>query len=871
MYSAGPVNSQPYEADNMHHKADLYLQSENLAEDSTEKTLVINELMAGNSNFITDAQGDSDDWIEIYNPGSQAINIAGMYLTDNISNPTKWQIPNSNPSITTIFPQGFLLIWADAETTEGVLHADFKLSSDGEEIGLFESDGGTLIDSVTFSPLPDNISYGRLPDGGDKWQIFDIPTPGQSNRSTSGDIIITEVMYHPYHPDSGAEDIGQEYIELYNRSSESVNLAGWRFADGIKYTFPDGVTIAAGEYLIVAADIYTFINKYQSNAKTVGGWSGHLSNSGETIELVDNNGIIIDKVRYADEGDWAIRELGPVDNNHRGWIWIAEHDGLGKSLELINSALPNDHGQNWAASKIDKGTPGRINSVANDNTAPLILNVIHSPVIPGPADPVTVNARIIFEPGTRITVAIYYRVDTSYFSDNDTYPHFEPDDYSMLPMFDDGFHDDGQANDGIYGAELSAQPNSTIVEFFIEATDTNNNTRTWPAPSIVDGQREQVTNLLYQVDETFNFDGNQTPGAQPVYYLIMTEMERGRLAYLGNRENDSRSHAEMNGTFISVDGEDIKLHYNVGIRNRGNGSRRPPPNNYRVNFKSDNEWKGVTEININSKYTYLQFIGRLLFDKAGMLSADATPVQVRVNGENLALDDPNKMYGSYVQLEVYDSNWAKNHIPDDPDGNLYRCISSGHDCDLRYLGEDPNAYSRGNDYVKNTNSSENDWFDLVNLTYALDESSNETYVQQVNQIIDVDQWIRWFAIETLLSNHETNLSNGYGDDYYLYRGIKDPRFILLPHDLDTILRWSDRNDSIWEATALPVIRRFLTYPEFKIRYYAQLRDLIETVFAPENFNSFIDQNLSGWIPQSKIDEIKNFMAARTSYVLSEIP
>ena len=827
--------------------------------------------MAGNSGPITDEYGDSDDWIEIYNPGNQPINTAGMYMTDNLSNPTKWRISDSNPAITTISPHGFLLIWADSETSEGVLHADFKLSSDGEEIGLFESDGSTLIDSVIFGPLPENSSYGRVPDGGDKWQVIDTPTPGFSNKQTSGDIIISEIMYHPYHRPTDAEDFGQEYIELYNPGSEPVSLAGWQFVDGIQYVFPDNVTIQAGEYLVVAADVSTFIYKYRSDVEMVGGWTGHLSNSGETIELVDSNGIIIDKVRYADEGDWAIRELGPDDYHHRGWTWIAGHDGLGKSLELINPSLPNDYGQNWGASQIENGTPGRINSIASDNTAPLILNVIHSPVIPGPFDPVTVNARIISGQETRITVTIYYRVDTSYYSDIDIYPHFESDDYNTLPMFDDGFHDDGQADDGVYGAELPSQSHGTIVEFFIEAEDMNNNTRTWPAPSIVDGQREQVTNLLYQVDENFDFDRNREPGTQPVYYLIMTEMERGRLAYLGNLEEDSRSHAQMNGAFISVDDEGIELRYNVGIRNRGNGSRRPPPNNYRVNFKSDDEWKGVTEININSKYTYIQFIGRVIFDKAGMLSADAAPVQVRVNGENPALNDPDKMYGSYVQLEVYDSEWAKKHLPDDPDGNLYRCISYGHDCDLRYLGEDPKAYNTGNTYAKNTNSSENDWLDLVNLTYVLDESSDKTYVQQVNQTIDVDQWIRWFAVEALLCNNETNLSNGYGDDYFLYRGIKDTRFILLPHDLDTILRWSDRNDSIWEAIALPVIRRFLTHPEFTERYYVQLVDLIATVFAPENFNPVIEQSLGGWVPQSKIDEIKDFMSARTSYVLSEIP
>ena len=57
-----------------------------------------------------------------------------------------------------------------------------------------------------------------------------------------------------------------------------------------------------------------------------------------------------DSVRYADDGDWAIRARDAIDYGHRGWTWLADHDGFGLSLELINPALPNKHGQNWAAS-----------------------------------------------------------------------------------------------------------------------------------------------------------------------------------------------------------------------------------------------------------------------------------------------------------------------------------------------------------------------------------------------------------------------------------------------------------------------------------------------------------------------------------------
>jgi len=148
---------------------------------AAETTLVINELMASNNTTIQDPQGQYDDWIEIHNYGLDAIDIGGMYLTDNLSAPTKWRIPGSNSALTTIPAGGYLLIWADNDTTDAGLHANFKLDNAGEEIGLFDSDGTTPIDSVTFGEQTGDISYGRYPDAVDYWQAFGSPSPAAQN------------------------------------------------------------------------------------------------------------------------------------------------------------------------------------------------------------------------------------------------------------------------------------------------------------------------------------------------------------------------------------------------------------------------------------------------------------------------------------------------------------------------------------------------------------------------------------------------------------------------------------------------------------------------------------------------------------------
>jgi hypothetical protein len=429
-------------------------------------------------------------------------------------------------------------------------------------------------------------------------------------------------MYHPYHDIlvGQAEDIGEEYIELYNGSNFAVNLKDWRFTDGVDFTFPS-VVIGSGGYLVVAANEPVFSAKYPGVTNVVGGWTGKLSNSGEAIELINEKGVRIDYVRYADEGDWSERERGPLDEVHYGWAWSDAHDGDGNSLELMNPALSNEYGQNWSASVGGgEGTPGVQNSVHDSDIAPMILEVEHLPVIGQSSDAVTVAAHIIDELTSGITVTLHYRVDGS-------------TDFNEPAMLDDGAHGDGVAGDGVYGASIPAHANDTIIEFYVEANDSGASWRTWPGPTQPSGQ--QLTNALYQVDDRYSPDADWVPGSRPVYYIVMTDAERYELLVeIGNGGPDKYSNAQMNATFISVDGVDIKTRYNAGVRNRGKGSRLGPPMNYRVNFVNDRSWKGVTAININSRVAHSQLLGSVIDQLASLAAADSTAVQTRVNGLN---------------------------------------------------------------------------------------------------------------------------------------------------------------------------------------------------------------------------------------------
>jgi hypothetical protein len=158
--------------------------------------LIINEIMASNSSSVIDPQGQYDDWIELYNPGERAVDIAGMYLTDDRSTPTKWRIGSNDVAEATIAPGGYLLLWADGDIADPGLHTPFELSSDGEEIALFDRDGITPIDSMTFPEQVNNVSYGRLPDTG-QWRFMRSPTPGRANTAGAYEGIVAQVEFSP--------------------------------------------------------------------------------------------------------------------------------------------------------------------------------------------------------------------------------------------------------------------------------------------------------------------------------------------------------------------------------------------------------------------------------------------------------------------------------------------------------------------------------------------------------------------------------------------------------------------------------------------------------------------------------------------------
>jgi hypothetical protein len=161
-------------------------------------------------------------------------------------------------------------------------------------------------------------------------------------------VVISEIMYHPPAPPAGSpfqDDNDFEFVELVNLEPAAVNLAGYRFVEGIQFVFSD-TSLAPGQSVVLVRNRGAFVSRYPSPSSSsliAGEYGGSLSNGGETLTLQDAAGRTVCRVTYRDD---------------QSWPRLA--DGWGNSLELIDPFGNFDLFSNWLESATVGGSPGII-------------------------------------------------------------------------------------------------------------------------------------------------------------------------------------------------------------------------------------------------------------------------------------------------------------------------------------------------------------------------------------------------------------------------------------------------------------------------------------------------------------------------------
>lgn len=263
--------------------------------------LWLNEVQPNNVNGATDNVGDHDPWIELYNAGTNTVDLTPFALTHVYSLPTLWPFPPG----TTLEPGQFLLVWADAEPSESetnALHASFRLEPTTGTVALTRQQGApatsAVLDFIEYDQLSPERSVGSYPDGEPRRRRrFTEVTPGTTNNPALPPIEVrlnefmagnTHTLADPVDGDS------EDWFELYNAGSSAVDLATYTLTDDLtepdKYVIPAGTVIPAGGYLLVWADEETGQNAAGQDLHA----DFRLAASGEDLGLFAPDGSLVD-------------------------------------------------------------------------------------------------------------------------------------------------------------------------------------------------------------------------------------------------------------------------------------------------------------------------------------------------------------------------------------------------------------------------------------------------------------------------------------------------------------------------------------------------------------------------------------------------
>lgn len=155
------------------------------AQFASASDIVINEIMASNDVTASDEIGEFEDWIELYNKGNNTVDLSGWYLTDNAQNLDKWAIPDG----TTLGADQYLIIWADEDSSQGPMHANFKLSASGEMVTLLNNES-FIANQIAYEQQQTDLGFARNPNG-----IGDFVMQGPTFASNNDFVGVEKVVY----------------------------------------------------------------------------------------------------------------------------------------------------------------------------------------------------------------------------------------------------------------------------------------------------------------------------------------------------------------------------------------------------------------------------------------------------------------------------------------------------------------------------------------------------------------------------------------------------------------------------------------------------------------------------------------------------
>jgi hypothetical protein len=513
------------------------------------------------------------------------------------------------------------------------------------------------------------------------------------------------------------------------------------------------------------------------------------------------------------------------------------------------------------------GTPGARNSRAVGQAGPAIYDLTHTPVLPAANQSVVIAARVS-APNGLDQLWLNYRIDPA-------------TNYNAVVMLDDGTGGDGVAGDGIYSATIPGKPADTLVAFYIQARAHSGSTATATFPQDPPGHECLV-----------RFGDKVPAGKLGTYRVWMTKATSDKWTRRLKMSNDP-----LDTTFVY--GND-RVVYSVGAMYSGSPFHAPSyssptlsPCDYTLLFPADDQFLGETDVHIS-------WTGNTGDDPTGLREQTAywiaSELGLPINYRRFVNLFVNGVKRSFVMEDTQRDNArvVDEWYPQDHAGDLFKVAgwfefddgASGFNTVWATLQnftttnvttgqrlKKPARY-RWNWQPRAAHNSPHDFDRLFPLVDALNTTPTDAYTTNVNELVDVEQWMRTFAVEHLTGNWDAWGSRQTGQNMYAYKPVNDT-WKLMIWDFDIALGGlSDGPTAALFQSLDPTIGRLLKHPPCRRAYYRALRDAVNGPLVSSNANAFLDVRyaalLTNGIAAANPSGIKSYISSRRTYLLAQL-
>jgi hypothetical protein len=777
--------------------------------------IIISEIM-----FNPISGSDDDEFIEIYNRGPTSQNLNGWKL-DGVD----FTFPNKTLEASSYFVISFSTntVAKYPQLTNNLnLVGEYKpesLKNSVQRIALVNSNG-VIMDEVTYS---DGGRWGRWSDGdGSSLESID---PRSDNRLAANWSDSDETQK------SGTNWTLVTYTNILDHSA-LTNIDRLEIMLG-----------GAGECLVDDVQVWQSGTQFVVNSTFESGLTGWTSFKGthDQSGLESTKGYNSSKslrVRAAGRGEYLENRIRtqlttPLTSNTSAAItarvlWLTGNRDIlfrfsGGALEAAGTMpVPSN-----------LGTPGFVNSRFKTNHGPAVSEVVHFPVVPAASEPVLVTARV-HDPDGLAEFVLRYRVDPA-------------TNLTTLTMRDDGASGDALANDGLFTAFIPGQSAGTMLAYYLQAKDTLQSSNRFPADAPT---RECLIRF-----------GDPTPGGLTPYRIWMTQKTETDW-----RTRSPNHNTPLDSTFVYGDERVIYNAQGLYSGSKFNNGLYDGPTNklcaYSLTMPSDDLVLGATDfaLEMPSYDTAAQReeMGYWLAAELGLPRNHRRLIHLIANGMMAGARPSMRVSASQpVSAAIYEDTQQPNSdvldqlFPDDNDGDFIKIEvqqeDSGAfiDTTLRPIlttnGVKKTARYRWNWRKRAVQDSVHNYTNLFQLVDAVNVTSN--YTEQVEALVDVEQWMRVFALERIIGNWDSyGYTGGQGHNLYGYKP-NSGRWQLLLWDLDVAFGADGRapETSLFTPND-PALEEMIAHPPFRRMFWRMIYDAVNGPFQPAVFNPVLDAN-----------------------------